>query len=73
MGQREEFAVKLLCPKCGQHGTAIWEEAGPIYREKGPQRAIKFVSSGFSVDPSRMAISGDPEIVCDHCDEVQPD
>jgi hypothetical protein len=73
MQVREEFVVKIRCAKCAQHGTAIWEETDAIHRHKGAQRVLKFVSAGFSFSADALTQSGDPEIVCDHCDEVQPD
>jgi hypothetical protein len=73
MSVREEFAVKLRCPKCDQHGTAIWEETDAAHRHDGPQRVLKFVSAGFSFSRDKLSSSGDPEIVCDHCEAVQAD
>ncbi len=72
MPGREPFAIAIKCPKCGQAGSAIWEETDAFSRQHGPQRTLKLLSSGFFQRPAPMPAL-DPQIVCDRCDTVLPD
>jgi hypothetical protein len=67
-----KFSSPLTCPACSQIGTAIWEESGPDDRTRGPERRLILVSSGF-YSGATLGGSGDPRIVCEHCEFVLPD
>jgi hypothetical protein len=65
---REKFAVKIECPKCGQIGSATWEENAEM-SPKGPMSQLLSVSSGFYqrvVKLDRGAI----ETFCGVCETV---
>ena len=69
--RREKFAAKIKCPKCGQIGSATWEENADL-SPKGPMSQLLNVSSGFyqrMVKPERRTI----ETVCGVCETVIPD
>jgi hypothetical protein len=69
--RREKLAVKIKCPKCGQIGSATWEENAEM-SPKGPMSQLLSVSSGFyqrAVKTDRGAI----ETACDACETVVPD
>jgi predicted RNA-binding Zn-ribbon protein involved in translation (DUF1610 family) len=67
-----KFAVAFKCPNCGQKGARHWEEGADGSRTLGSKRAYLNVSSGFHCEEGRAA-NGDPVVVCDVCDEIQPD
>jgi hypothetical protein len=67
---RQRFSVPLKCPNCGAEGFARWEEAGG--RRHGVERKLIVLDGGFHTEAGRTQ-SGDPMIVCDACDEIQPD
>jgi predicted RNA-binding Zn-ribbon protein involved in translation (DUF1610 family) len=67
-----KFAVAFQCPNCGQKGARHWEEGAGGGRQLGSNRAYRNVSSGFHCEEGRAA-NGEPLIVCDVCDEIQPD
>jgi hypothetical protein len=69
--QREKFPVKFSCLKCGQVGSATWEENAEV-SPKGPMPLLLGVSSGFY---QRMCEphTGSMEIVCGVCESVVPD
>jgi hypothetical protein len=67
-----KFAVALQCPNCGQKGARHWEEGADAGRKLGSKRAYISVSAGFHCEEGRAA-NGEPLIVCDVCDEIQPD
>ena len=60
------FTIAFQCPNCSQQGARRWSE-GP-----GAGRTYLDVSTGFPVEAGRSP-KGDPVIVCDACDEIQPD
>lgn len=65
---REKFPVKIKCPKCGQVGSATWEENADVSLH-GPMSQLLYVSNGFYqrvVKQDRGAI----ETVCDACGTV---
>ena len=67
-----KFAVDFKCPNCGQKGARHWIEGADQSRKQGSQRVYLDVSSGFHCEEGRAA-NGEPLIVCDVCDEIQPD
>lgn len=67
-----KFAVAFKCPNCGQKGARHWAEGADQSRKPGSQRVYLDVSSGFHSEEGR-ATNGEPLIVCDVCDEIQPD
>jgi hypothetical protein len=65
---RDKFAVPITCSKCGQVGSATWEENSYV-SPKGPQALLRGVSNGFyerlqKTNYSRSAI------VCAVCETV---
>ena len=72
VAEREQFAVPIKCPKCGQVGSISWEEEAGADRRQGSMRKLILVSSGFHQRPGHNN-SGDATIVCDRCGQVQPD
>ena len=56
---------KLECPECGQAGVVTWKMYGSKRRPMG-------VSKAFHLETGRIA-SGESIIVCNICDEIQPD
>jgi hypothetical protein len=47
MARREEYAVELLCQKCGQSGSAVISEfESPVFDRK-PDRLAESVPDGF--------------------------
>jgi hypothetical protein len=72
MNDALKFDVAFHCPNCGQKGARHWEEAADGSRHLGSSRGYINVSSGFHCEEGRGA-NGEPVIVCDVCDEIQPD
>jgi len=72
MAEPVKFAVAFQCPNCGQKGARHWTEGVDQSRKLGSQRKYIDVSSGFHCEEGRAA-NGEPVIVCDVCDEIQPD
>jgi hypothetical protein len=72
MPEREQFSVPLKCPKCDHAGSVVWEETIGPGRQRGPERILILLASGFRQGEGTTR-SGDPSIVCNHCDTVQPD
>jgi hypothetical protein len=72
MAGREQFTVDIACPHCAQKGAVVWEENTLGNRQNGVERAMIRVSPGFHAEAGRTQ-SGDPVIVCDRCDTIQPD
>lgn len=62
--------IVLNCPNCGARGAARWEESGGNDRRR--VRKLIVLDGGFHTEAGRTQ-SGDPMIVCDACDEIQPD
>jgi hypothetical protein len=69
---REQFTVDINCPHCAQPGAVVWEENTIGNRVHGIQRALIRVSDGFHPETARTE-SGDPLLVCDKCNTIQPD
>lgn len=69
---QNRFAVNITCPECGQTGYRAWQQGEGGGQERGGTRVFTSVSQGFHKEEGRMP-SGDPIIVCDNCDEIQPD
>jgi hypothetical protein len=66
--RREKFAVKIKCPKCGQIGSATWEENAEL-SPKGPMSQLLNVSSGFYQRVGK-ADRGAIETMCGVCETV---
>jgi hypothetical protein len=66
------FAVAFKCPNCGQAGARHWTEGNYAGHALGSNRVYSSVSEGFHCEEGRAA-NGEPVIVCDVCDEIQPD
>ncbi len=71
MDQRKDFAIPITCPHCGTEGVIVWQENRYI-TPTGPQRLLAAVHGKFHPETGRTT-SGDPLIVCDVCDQIQPD
>jgi hypothetical protein len=68
----ERFSAHFRCANCGQTGTRAWEEPSSRSRVQSEGRRLIEVSGGFHIEEGRTA-SGEPLVVCDTCDEIQPD
>ena len=68
---RNQFRLNFSCNHCGALGTAVWEENSPP-EPRGPQRRLVTVGGEFHSETGRTQ-SGDPLIVCNNCDTIQPD
>lgn len=66
-----KFATAFICPNCGQKGARHWKEGPDHGHAQGSNRLFVDVSRGFHCEDSRTA-NGEPIIVCDVCDEIQP-
>ena len=63
-----DLKIEFACPNCGADGHAVW-------RAEGLDRArweLISTSSGFHSAPDR-SVTGKSVIVCNACDEIQPD
>lgn len=67
-----KFAVAFVCSNCGQKGARHWTEGPDGGHGPGSKRTYLDVSSGFHAEAGRAA-NGEPLIVCDVCDQIQPD
>jgi hypothetical protein len=68
---RQRFTVSLNCPECHATGAVVWEENNKM-STSGLQRSLVEVQGAFHVEDGRTQ-SGDPVIVCNNCDTIQPD
>jgi hypothetical protein len=68
----EQFVATFKCTNCEQAGDRTWEESSTQSRFVGEGRTLVCVSSGFHIETGRTA-TGEPLIVCNECDEIQPD
>ena len=68
----EFFTVLFKCHGCGKDGTRTWQESLTQNRTMGEGRTLSSVSGGFHIEVGRTA-GNEPLIVCDDCDEIQPD
>jgi hypothetical protein len=50
----------------------VWEESADQDRARGAERSLISLHGEFHRETGRAA-SGDPVIVCNACDEIQPD
>jgi hypothetical protein len=66
---RPHFVVRVIC-KCGQVGSATWEENGQI-TPQGPRPMLVGISSGF-YERVRKKDIGQTEVVCAVCEAVVP-
>jgi hypothetical protein len=62
--------VKLKCPKCGQTGSALWEEKGDV-SPRDPMASLENLSDGF-YHRIKNAHTHLPEVVCNSCGSVLP-
>jgi hypothetical protein len=69
--ERAAFSVAVKCAACGQVGSILWEE-NAFPSPGGPRRTLVLASGGFHANDVRGA-SGDPQIVCDHCNAILED
>ena len=69
---RDRFSLDLKCPRCGQIGIITWEENSTGHRQLGSEGQLIDVTPGFHSEEGRTQ-SGDPMIICNHCDTIQPD
>jgi hypothetical protein len=67
-----KFSASFFCPNCKQAGVREWMESAALSRLFGMGRTLAGVSEGFHIETGRTA-SGEPIIVCNTCDEIQPD
>ena len=63
------FTQELVCPDCGQKGTALWEENSSAGRVGSAQRVVE-LSEGFHVEEGRSA-AGVALVICNVCDAIQ--
>jgi hypothetical protein len=70
--ERQRFSASLKCPNCDAAGSAQWEESGSTDRTRGSERTLIGLLGEFHAETGRTN-SGDPVIVCNACDEIQPD
>jgi hypothetical protein len=68
---RDRFILPLTCPGCGAVGAVTWEENSAA-TPKGPERRLIGLDGGFHTETGRTR-AGDPLIVCNGCDQIQPD
>jgi hypothetical protein len=68
---RDIFPIALRCPKCGQTGTAMWEENSHISPD-GPEPTLASLSDGFYRRDGEGP-AGAPLIVCRQCETPQPE
>jgi hypothetical protein len=62
MARYEKVTTKVTCPKCGNEGTATWEEtSNPVYH--GEHSRVRSVT-GFTVTGGS---AGKQEATCDRC------
>jgi hypothetical protein len=70
----QRFTLPLRCPHCGQTGEVVWTESAGGNRNRGSARALVSISEGFHAEVGRLGIDKDnPIVVCNVCDEIQPD
>ena len=67
-GGPRQFTQDLLCPDCGQKGTASWEENSSAGRVGSALHVVN-LSAGFHVEEGRTA-AGDALVICDVCDAI---
>jgi len=70
--ERQRFTVTITCPNCDASGAVVWEESADHDRDRGSERRLISVDGEFHRETGRTP-SGDPVIVCNVCDEIQPD
>jgi hypothetical protein len=63
MPNETQATMSFICPSCGQNGAA-WGAYDGVNRVE--------VSSGFHLETDR-ADDSEPLVVCDRCDEIQPE
>lgn len=70
--KRQQFTVAITCSNCRTPGAIIWEEARGHDRARGSERRLMSIHGEFHRETDRTE-SGDLVIVCNLCDEIQPD
>ena len=71
MSDRSQFKTLLTCVHCQAPGAVVWEE-NRYASASGPQRQLVALHGEFHQESGRTN-SGDPMIVCNQCDQIQPD
>jgi len=67
---RDQFTIPLKC-RCGQTGTAVWEENGAV-SPAGPQPYLVNLSDGF-YERIKKKDRKSIELVCARCGAAQPE
>jgi hypothetical protein len=67
---REKFAAPIKC-RCGQEGSAFWEE-NALPNPRGPMPVLLDVSGGFYFRLRKKNVAR-TEIVCGLCERIVPD
>lgn len=65
----QQVTAALRCPNCDASGAVVWEDHE---KPRAPQRRLVFLHGEFHAEAGR-ANSGGLVIVCNACDEIQPD
>jgi len=68
----KQFTVAFKCLHCGEVGVRTWAESTGQSHAAGEGRTLISVTEGFHIETGRT-VSGEPLIVCDACDQIQPD
>ena len=68
----KQFTVAFKCSNCEEVGVRTWTESARRSQNVGGGRALISVTQGFDIETGRT-VSGEPLIVCDACDQIQPD
>jgi hypothetical protein len=69
---RQSFKVPITCSNCQELGQIEWEESASMDRKRGAERRLLAIRGNFHCEEARGP-SGDPLIVCNKCDQIQPD
>jgi uncharacterized metal-binding protein len=67
-----QFTVAFKCSNCPEVGVRTWTESASESQVAGEGRTLVSVTQGFHIETGRTE-SGEPLIVCDACDQIQPD
>jgi hypothetical protein len=68
----KQFTVAFKCSNCPEVGVRTWTEPAGRSQTVGEGRMLVSVTQGFHIETGRTD-SGEPLIVCDACDQIQPD
>lgn len=67
-GPRARFPVRIKCAKCGQTGSAIWEEAAAPNPD-GPKPVLISLPDGF-YHRMQKDHGAPPQLVCGNCGSI---